>query len=73
MKTDWDSLQSEKMTQAEMDTLTDSVGMGKLDKSTTFKYFCHKLGNYLYGQKSYPAWNQKRTKHFENIFKELNN
>ena len=71
MKTDWDSFQSEKMTQEEMDTLTDSVGMKKLDKTTTFKYFCHKLGNHLYGQKSYSGWNQKRTKHFDNIFKDF--
>jgi hypothetical protein len=71
IKTDWDSFQSEKMTQDEMDTLTDAVGMAKLDKSTNFKYFCHKLGNHLHGQKSYPDWNKKRTKHFENIFKDF--
>ena len=45
MKTDWDSFQSEKMKQEEMDTLTDAVGMGKIDKSTNFKYFCHKMNN----------------------------
>ena len=67
IKTDWDSFQKEKMTQEEMDTLTDSVGMGKLDKSKTFKYFCHKFNDTY----TISGWNKKRTEHFDNIFKDF--
>ena len=71
IKTDWDSFQSEKMTQDEMDTLTDAVGMDKLDKSTNFKYFCHKMNNHFYKRNNYPGWNKKRDGHFDNIFKDF--
>ena len=71
MKTDWDSFQSEKMKREEIDALTDAVGMSKLDKSTNFKYFCHKMNNHFYGRKNYPGWNGKRDGHFDNIFKDF--
>ena len=70
MKTDWDSFQSEKMKQEEMNTLTDAVGMDKLDKSTNFKYFCHKMNNHFH-KGNYPGWNKKRDGHFDNIFKDF--
>lgn len=73
MKTDWYLFQSEKMKQEEMNTLTDAVGMSKLDKSTNLKYFCHKMNYHFYPGKNYPGWNKKRNKHFDNIFKDFGN
>ena len=70
IKTTWDEFQKEKISEGELDILTASVGMGKLTskKKGQFKYFLHKMGNHFYGQKSYPGWNAKRTKHFADIF-----
>lgn len=67
MKTDWDSFQSEKMIQEEMDILTKNFGMDRIVQTNSFKYFCHKLHETL----SFPGWKTKRKKHFDNIFKDF--
>jgi len=71
MQSTWDDLQAETISQSELDILTTAVGMKKITKSTRFKYFLHKMGGHFYGQKSYPGWNKKRTKHFSKIFGEF--
>ena len=73
MQTTWDGLQSESLPKSEMDILTASVGMDKLTKSYTFKYFCHKMAGHFYGNKGYPGWNEKRTKHMSKIFGDFEN
>ena len=72
-KLKWNDFQKETMKQEEIDILTDAVGMKKLDKTTTFKYFCHKMNNYFYPRKNYPGWNKKRDGHFDNIFRDFGN
>ena len=67
-KTNWDDFQKEKISQSELDIFTAAVGMDKIEQSAAkkklFKYFCHKFNE------KYPVtgWNEKRTKHFTDIF-----
>jgi len=62
-KKTWDEYQKENMTKEELEILNSAVGTN-INK-TKFRDFCRKL--YQYGKE----WNQKRDKHFDNIFKEF--
>ena len=63
-KKTWVDYQSQSLTTGEMDILTASVGMDKITKSKKFSYYLYKL-NQKY---NFNGWNEKRDKHFDNIF-----
>jgi len=70
IKNTWDNYQKEKISQEELDILTDTIGINRIKqkeaKHKTFKYFCRKMQQTYHPQ--WKAWNVKRTKHFKNIF-----
>lgn len=72
IKNSWDSYQKEILTENELNTLTESVGMNKMKysaKTKKFKYFVRKIQ-----EKHKPQWKEwqvKRGKHFNNIFSNL--
>ena len=61
--TTWDGYQKETLTKEELEILNKALGTS-INK-TKFRDFCRKL--YQYGKE----WNEKRDKHFDNIFKEF--
>ena len=68
----WDTYQKEILTEDELNTLTDAVGLNRIKysaKTKKFKYFCRKIQ-----EKNHPQWKdwQKlRGKHFNDIFSDL--
>ena len=70
IKNTWDEYQKEKISQQELDMLTDALEIGRIkqneSKKKTFKYFCRKMQEKYHPQ--WKDWNVKRTKHFKNIF-----
>ena len=70
MKVTWDSYQKEKISQEELDILTDAVGLGKIvqkeSKTKTFKYFCRKMQYKFHPM--WKEWQSARSRHFKNIF-----
>jgi|TARA_R110000744_G_scaffold128636_2_gene235845 hypothetical protein len=62
-KKTWDEFQKESLPKDELEVLNKALGT-TINK-TKFKDFCRKL--YDYGKE----WNEKRDKHFNNIFKEF--
>jgi|TARA_R110002096_G_scaffold239512_8_gene431320 hypothetical protein len=70
IKNNWDSYQKEKISQEELDILTDATGISRIkqkeSKHKKFTYFCRKMQQTFHPQ--WKAWNVKRTKHFKNIF-----
>jgi hypothetical protein len=62
-KKTWDDYQKENITKKELEILNTALGT-KINK-TKFKDFCRKLYKYT------GEWNEKRDKHFDNIFKEF--
>jgi hypothetical protein len=70
IKSGWSAYQSEKISQSDLDTLTKSVGMNKIEqkgsKQKQFKYFCRKMQEKFHPQ--WKEWQTTRGKHFNNIF-----
>ncbi len=63
VKKTWDEFQKENLTKEELEVL--NIALGTQIKKTKFRDFCRKL--YQYGKE----WNEKRDKHFDNIFNEF--
>jgi len=72
IKKQWDTYQKEILTEDELNTLTDAVGLNRMKysaKTKKFKFFCRKIQ-----EKNHPQWKdwQKlRGKHFNDIFSDL--
>ena len=64
----WDTYQKEILTEDELNTLTDAVGLNRIKysaKTKKFKYFCRKIQ-----EKNHPQWKEwqkLRGKHFNDI------
>ena len=69
LKSNWVDYQKETLTQGELDMFTASVGMKPITKDKKFRYFLYKL-NQKY---KFTGWNEKRDKHFDNIFGQFTN
>ena len=70
IKSNWSAYQAEKIGQSDLDILTKSVGMNKIEqkgsKQKQFKYFCRKMQEKF--NPKWKEWQSKRGKHFNDIF-----
>ena len=72
IKKKWNDYQKEILTEDELNTLTDSVGLSRMKysaKTKKFKYFCRKIQEKFHPQ--WKDWQKKRGKHFNSIFSSL--
>ena len=71
-KSSWDAYQKEVLTEKELNILTEAVGLPKMKyaaKTKKFKYFCRKIQEKNHPQ--WKEWQQKRGKHFNDIFSNM--